>query len=66
MSSKRRLRRNACTGKVRYTTDAEARVAVTEIIRAGRGFRSKGRLGVYQCDWCGGGFHVGHRGGRAA
>jgi hypothetical protein len=56
VSSKRRLRRNACTGKVRHA-DAEAANAHLRHIR----LASPGTpfLNVYRCSFCGG-FHVGH------
>lgn len=59
MSSKRRLRRKACTGKVRHTTAEHARVAIREMARAGL---PASNLEPYGCAFCSG-YHVGHRRG---
>jgi hypothetical protein len=53
MSSKRQLRRKACTRKRRYQTRQAADIA------ARRTNNRDGRLVAYKCDFCGG-FHVGH------
>jgi hypothetical protein len=53
MSSKRRHRRKACTGKTRHVDLAAAREAA---LRArGRGHR----VNTYPCPYCGG-WHIGH------
>lgn len=52
MSSRRRLRRKACDGKVRHGTESEA-------LRTMFAMRGR-RLNVYRCSYCNG-FHVGHR-----
>lgn len=57
MSSKRRLRRNACDGKVRYTSFPEARHAMHSVIRhMGNGGWP---MEPYHCEFCKG-FHFGH------
>lgn len=56
MSSKRALRRKACTGKVRHATEAAARAAIAGVHRAGR---DAGLLTPYRCRFCNG-FHFGH------
>jgi len=53
MSSKRRIRRKACVGKIRSTTAEAAREQMLATHRPGR-------LNVYPCRFCGG-YHVGHR-----
>jgi hypothetical protein len=53
VSSRRRLRRNACTGKVRYETRAAAQTVMEKL-------RRPWTLNVYPCTYCGG-FHVGHK-----
>ena len=52
MASKRRLRRNACTGKIRYSEDDAVRFAQ---ISRGNGKR----LNAYKCEFCHQ-WHVGH------
>lgn len=52
MSSKRRLRRNSCKGKVRHASQKDALVQVGIIARHG------GRVVPYKCPFCGG-WHVG-------
>lgn len=57
MSSKRRIRRNACTRKVRHATQEGARVAIKVMVK-----RMGGMLGYmqsYKCQFCGG-WHIGH------
>ncbi len=60
MSSKRAIRRNQCTGKVRHTSTEHAMAARRAIVRSNP--NSAGKLNVYRCDFCGG-HHVGHRKG---
>jgi len=54
MASKRRLRRNACTGKIRYSTSLEAQHAAAAACR-----RSASWIVAYGCRFCGG-HHIGH------
>lgn len=56
MSSKRRLRRNACGRKVRYASQDEALAA---LIALKRGRPETGYLTPYRCPFCNG-FHFGH------
>lgn len=49
MSSKRRIRRNACTGKVQYKTVAEGQAAV---LRLKRSTGDISRFNVYHCPFC--------------
>lgn len=51
MSSKRAVRRKACGGKVRYSTEHAAVCAMIKISSLG--------LAVYKCPFCGS-YHVGH------
>lgn len=60
MSSKRRLRRKACKGKVRHATIDAGQAAIAALNRQ-RGWQ--GRMNAYHCRWCGG-VHIGHAGGR--
>lgn len=55
MASKRRVRRNACTGKVRHRQASHAAYHVKLL-------RDKGEqsIGYYRCRFCNG-WHVGHR-----
>jgi hypothetical protein len=53
VSSKRRHRRKACTGKVRHRDPAAARAAANAA--RGRGHR----VNAYPCPHCGG-WHIGH------
>ncbi len=53
MASKRRLRRNACDGKKRHQSKAEA-LKVRWVVR-----NRHGKLMAYQCRWCNG-WHLGH------
>lgn len=53
MASKRRLRRNACTGKVRHANIAGAYAHARELKKRGEIVRP------YYCKFCGG-CHVGH------
>lgn len=57
MSSKRAIRRKACTGKVRHAnlTDAMAH-------RAHYQKKFGGTMSAYHCSFCGG-YHIGHRPG---
>lgn len=57
MSSKRKLRKNACTGKVVYKTRESANGAMTRLIRSGK---ATGFVNVYPCPF-GSHFHVGRR-----
>lgn len=54
MTSKRRLRRRACTGKHRYPDEATARAAIWRQRRRWDGF-----MRAYRCSFCGG-WHIGH------
>lgn len=57
MASKRRLRRKACTGKVRFASQDDALAAIKAMIRKhGRGI---GVMTPYRCPFCNG-FHFGH------
>jgi hypothetical protein len=58
MASKRRLRRNACTGKRQHPDQT---TAVGHIITAAcvEGMPEAGRLASYRCRWCRQ-WHVGH------
>ena len=56
MSSKRALRRRACSGKVRHADRRDAGVALSRLRRRVPGL---GEANVYPCGFCGG-FHVGH------
>lgn len=51
MSSKRRLRRKACEGKVRYLTHADACTVLSRLNRR--------ELNAYRCPHCGW-YHIGH------
>lgn len=57
MSSKRRLRRNACTGKVRHATRGAARAAIASLVRKVQG--PVGYINPYLCSFCSG-WHIGH------
>jgi hypothetical protein len=59
VASRRRLRRNQCSGKIRYQTEEAGQAAVRSIIRAGKVMGHKGFLKPYLCKWCHG-WHVGH------
>jgi hypothetical protein len=54
MSSKRRLRRKACQGKIRHATEGVAWCAVRKLGAPG--------MHAYRCPHCGA-WHVGHRRG---
>lgn len=54
MASKRHLRRKACSGKVRYQTDQDARRAAAAACR-----RTQDWIVHYKCRFCGG-IHIGH------
>lgn len=56
MASKRRLRRKACQGKVRYTCAADAQWAMRGL-HFGKGWQ--GYMQVYLCPFCKG-YHYGH------
>ncbi|MBF9263570.1 hypothetical protein [Paracidovorax cattleyae] len=56
MSSKRRIRRNACTGKHRYANAADAQAAINGLHRR-KGYQ--GYMQPYRCAFCNG-FHFGH------
>lgn len=60
MSSKRRLRRNACDGKRRFMTVGAALSAIKKLARQ-NGARHPETLRAYHCRFCHG-FHFGHRG----
>ncbi|MDY7027968.1 MAG: hypothetical protein SVR04_06700 [Spirochaetota bacterium] len=53
MSSKRRIRRRSCEGKVRHESLEAAKIACREMRRQGEIVRP------YHCRFCGG-YHVGH------
>lgn len=54
MSSKRRIRRNACQGKKQYTDKAEADRACRVLFA-----KERWPMTVYRCQFCGA-WHVGH------
>lgn len=56
VASKRRIRRNACTGKRRYDSADQARTAITGLHRR-KGYQ--GYLQAYHCRFCAG-YHFGH------
>jgi predicted Zn-ribbon and HTH transcriptional regulator len=56
MSSKRRLRRKACTGKRQFADEAAAIAAIKSLTRS-QGWQ--GLLVPYHCKFCGW-FHFGH------
>lgn len=56
MASKRRIRRNACAGKHRYDSAAEAQAAIFGLHRR-KGYQ--GYLQPYRCSCCNG-YHFGH------
>jgi len=56
MSSKRRIRRNECTGKQRFDTQKGAQAAIG---RLRRNTGTTAWLSAYRCRWCSG-FHFGH------
>lgn len=56
MASKRRIRRNSCTGKRRYESASQARAAISGLFRR-KGYQ--GYLQAYPCRFCGG-YHFGH------
>jgi rubrerythrin len=57
MSSRRRLRRRACQGKVQHATREAAHVEIRRIARTKWAYRPG--LQAYRCPFCGH-FHVGH------
>ncbi len=54
MSSKRRLRRSACEGKLRYASSAQARAAIYH-----QTAKWHGHMSTYTCPHCGH-VHIGH------
>lgn len=58
MSSKRRIRRKSCTGKVRH---ASVEAGQREIHRLHRAHGYDGRMNCYRCPFCNG-WHIGHAG----
>ena len=56
MSSKRRLRRKSCDGKVRHADSTAALAHIRGLIRNG----GIGQFDAYRCKFCKG-YHVGHR-----
>ncbi len=61
MSSKRRIRRKSCDGKVQYSSSAEGQVAIWSI-KKNTGDQSL--INVYKCQFCKK-YHVGHAPGAA-
>lgn len=57
MSSKRRLRRKSCEGKVRHVDPNAAQAAARSLVRAGKS--RGGIIRVYCCSFCNG-YHLGH------
>jgi rubrerythrin len=57
MSSKRAIRRRACTGKVRHI-DAAAAARALFLLNKTKGYQ--GPMNTYRCRFCGG-YHIGHR-----
>lgn len=60
VSSKRRIRRKSCAGKVRHDDAATARKALFLTVQ---GDRVHQPMNVYRCKFCKG-YHIGHRGGK--
>jgi hypothetical protein len=60
MSSLRRIRRNKCTGKVRFETRAQAGATI-RALRHVNGARHPETLRPYFCRFCKG-YHYGHAG----
>lgn len=56
MSSKRRIRRKSCTGKIRHLTP-EAGWSAVRAMNVRKGYQ--GRMDVCRCSFCNG-YHVGH------
>lgn len=56
MSSKRRLRRKSCEGKIRHVDAGAAQAALTALVR-NKGWQ--GPMNPYKCRFCGG-WHIGH------
>jgi hypothetical protein len=56
VASKRRIRRNACTGKVRHASAHDGQTAIGKLVR-GKGWQ--GTMNVYQCPFCHA-WHIGH------
>jgi hypothetical protein len=57
MSSKRRIRRNKCTSKVRHPDQSGAMVAIYKVTKKMGG--AIGLMQLYKCSFCGG-WHIGH------
>ena len=60
MTSKRALRRKKCGTKRAYPTDAAARSAIYQVVRAGK--VTPGSLSAYRCPFCHR-YHFGHGAG---
>lgn len=58
MSSKRAIRRRACSRKIRHETEAAARGHIGQLHKR-KGWQ--GHMNAYRCSFCGG-WHVGHGG----
>ena len=58
MSSKRRLRRKQCEGKVRHPDRDAALAHIFSLVRKGK---ARGLMSPYKCRWCGA-WHMGHKG----
>lgn len=56
MSSKRRIRRKACTGKRKHETVEQAQAHIRHVRKASPGTPM---LSIYRCAFCGG-LHIGH------
>lgn len=56
MSSKRRVRRKQCSGKVRHSDIRAAKRALFLLTRS-KGYT--GHMNTYRCRFCGG-YHIGH------
>ncbi|MBS3903582.1 MAG: hypothetical protein KGZ30_04405 [Anaplasmataceae bacterium] len=54
MASKRRIRRNSCTGKKRYETSQQARSAAHH-----KSLELHHDIHAYRCHFCSG-YHIGH------
>ncbi len=58
MASKRKVRRKACTGKIKYELQKDAEIARNFIFHKNPEIHHS-FLNVYKCKFCGS-FHVGH------
>lgn len=56
MSSKRRIRRNSCTGKTQYQTDVEGKTAIYFLKQR---TKDTSLMNVYKCKFCKH-YHIGH------